>query len=279
MNELTLTLGLGIAVMALLAEYVDSSLGMGYGTIMTPTLLLMGFAPLQVVPVVLLSELATGLLGGFTHHAAGNVDFRPKTMKIKEIVRHLKEFGIVRTCEKNLSAHFKIAILFTACGVIGTILAVVFAVSLPEYYLRLGIGYLVLVIGLVILVTLEKQFRFSWRKIILLSLIASFNKGVSGGGYGPVITSGQLLSGVEGKNAVGITSLAEGLTCLVGVIAYVITRDGIDWRLAPYMITGAVCAVPIAVLTVKKMKIKRLRLGIGIATLFLGAFTILKTIQ
>jgi hypothetical protein len=29
---------------------------------------------------------------------------------------------------------------------------------------------------------------------------------MSGGGYGPVVTGGQLLSGVNGKNAIAITS-------------------------------------------------------------------------
>lgn len=40
------------------------------------------------------------------------------------------------------------------------------------------------------------------------------------GGYGVVVTGGQILSGVNGNNAVGITSLAEELTCIVGVIVF-----------------------------------------------------------
>ena len=78
-------------------------------------------------------------------------------------------------------------------------------------------------------------------KIIFSGTIASFNKGMSGGGYGPIVTVGQILSGVEGKSAVGITSLAEGLTCLVGVITYIfISKSPIDWKLAPWMIASAV---------------------------------------
>ena len=48
--------GLCIAFIAFLAEYVDSTLGMGYGTTLTPVLLLMGYEPMQVVPAVLLSN-------------------------------------------------------------------------------------------------------------------------------------------------------------------------------------------------------------------------------
>ena len=60
---------------ALLCEYVDSSLGMGYGTTLTPLLLLAGFAPLDIVPAILLSEALTGAAAGLFHQRDGNVNF------------------------------------------------------------------------------------------------------------------------------------------------------------------------------------------------------------
>src|SRR6056297_350792 len=60
--SLPLEIGLFIILIAFAAEYTDSTLGMGYGTSLTPILLLLGFSPLEVVPAVLLSELVTGLL-------------------------------------------------------------------------------------------------------------------------------------------------------------------------------------------------------------------------
>jgi uncharacterized membrane protein YfcA len=105
--------------------------------------------------------------------------------------------------------------------------------------------------------------------------LAAFNKGLSGGGYGPIVTSGQILSGVKSKNAIGITSLAEGLTCLVGVITYLIFTDHtIEWNLAPSLVLGAILSVPIAAYTVKKFKGGQLRLVVGIATLILGLVTL-----
>jgi hypothetical protein len=53
------------------SEYVDSALGMGYGTTLAPILLLVGFNPLDLVPVVLGSEFVTGLL------ASGGSPFDP----------------------------------------------------------------------------------------------------------------------------------------------------------------------------------------------------------
>lgn len=62
--EITLTLFAVVAIVALFCEYTDASIGMGYGTALTPILLIMGFLPLDVVPAVLLGQLAGGFIGG-----------------------------------------------------------------------------------------------------------------------------------------------------------------------------------------------------------------------
>ena len=105
-------------------------------------------------------------------------------------------------------------------------------------------------------------------------IIASFNKGLSGGGYGPVVTGGQILAGIKGSNAVAITSLSEGLTCLVGVVLYCLTRETVDWTLAPALAVGSVLSVPFAALTVKYLKTNHLRWIIGVATTILGILTL-----
>ena len=38
-----------------------------------------------------------------------------------------------------------------------------------------------------------------WLAAVTVAAVASFNKAVPGGGYGPLVTSGQILSGVQGK--------------------------------------------------------------------------------
>ena len=272
--ELTIGIGIIIIVIAFLAEYVDSTLGMGYGTTLTPVLLLFGFEPLQVVPAVLLSELITGLLAGFTHHSVGNVNFKPATMNLKRIYLAIKNLGVRESFKLGVPHNLKVALLIGSCSIIGTVIAVFVAINIPGFYLKLYIGILVLTIGAVILLTLNKNFGFSWKKITGLSLIASFNKGISGGGYGPVVTGGQLLAGVEGKKVIGITSLAEGLTCIVGVAVYLLTKSTINWTLAPYLIIGAVVSVPVSAITVKKITTGKLRLIIGVVTVVLGLATL-----
>lgn len=271
--------GIGIAIMAFFAEYIDATLGMGYGTTLTPLLMLLfGFSPLQIVPAILLSELVTGLLAGFTHHSVGNVNLMPKTIRISRIIRSFRENGVAKSINRGLPLHLRVTMVIALCSIIGTVASVFIAVKLPKFYLSLYIGLLVLVIGIVILVTIHRNFGFSWKKIIGLGLIASFNKGMSGGGYGPVVTGGQLIAGVEGKSAVGITSLAEGLTCIVGVCAYLFIKGNIDWKLAPYLVIGAVLSVPLSAFSVKLIKTNQLKVLIGILTIILGLFTLGKLI-
>ncbi|UCC21950.1 MAG: sulfite exporter TauE/SafE family protein [Planctomycetota bacterium] len=280
MLEMSLWAIVAIVVIAFLCEYMDSTLGMGYGTTLTPVFMLMGFSPMQVVPVILLSELISGLLAGFFHHREGNVDLKPKSADIFKITKMLSPLGYIESFKKTVPLDLKVALLLGFCSVIGTVAAVFVAVNIPKFWLKLYIGCLVLSMGIIILVCLNKNFRFSWKKITLLGLIASFNKGMSGGGYGPVVTGGQVLSGVEGKSAVGITSLAEGLTCLVGVIAYVlVAKNPLDWRLAPWVIIGAVLSVPLSAKSVKIMSEKRLKLAIAVLTIVLGVLTIVKVFK
>ncbi len=251
---------IAVILLAFICELVDSSLGMGYGTALTPILLLIGFEnAIAIIPAVLLSELITGITASFAHHREGNVNFAKG------------------------SKHLKIALTLGLCSIIGATAAVFIALSIPAQWLKTYIGLMVLTMGLIIIATLHKDYSFSWKKIIGLGAIAAFNKGMSGGGYGPVVTGGQLLSGVEGKNAVGITSLAEGITSLSGVLIFLGAPllmsqpdNKIYWSLAVSMMIGAMLSVPFSTKIVKSVNTKTLKLYIGVLTTGLGMFTLLK---
>ena len=68
--------------------------------------------------------------------------------------------------------------------------------------------------------------------------------------------------------------MAEGLTCLVGVLTYVASTAVISWKLAPYLLIGAVASVPLSALTVKVLKTGLLQSVIGIITVLLGGLTL-----
>lgn len=275
--ELSVGIIITICIMAFLCEYVDSTLGMGYGTTLTPLFMLMGFTPAQIVPAILLSELFTGLFAGLFHHAEGNVDFGLRNGDIFRLNYLVHPIDYFRRLRRSLPMHLKIALLFGACSTIGAVVAVFIAVKIPPFWLKLYIGLLVMSMGVLILVFFNRRIAFSIPKIAGLGLLASFNKVISGGGYGPIVTAGQVLSGVEGKSAVGITSVAEAITCFVGIVMYMLVSDHIDWKLAPWIVGGALLSVPLSAKSVKLISEKKLKLFIAGLTIILGAFTLYKT--
>ncbi len=260
-----------IFIISLLAEYMDATIGMGYGTTLTPLLLAIGFSPLQVVPAILAAQFVAGIFAAILHHKAGNVDFDFNNDPEHKIVKRLGTLGYIP--KSNAS---KVAMVLIISSITGVFIAVYVALLLSVFYLKLYIGVLVTIMGILIIIKHKTENKFSWKKILGLGLLASFNKGISGGGYGPLVVSGQILSGVETKNSIGITALAEGVTCFIGVITYFVIGTNVDWTLAPYMILGSIISVPLSVYTVKRMPIKRFTLIVGIATLILGVYTLAK---
>lgn len=275
MHELSFLSGLLVAAIAFACEFVDSTLGMGYGTTLTPLLMLMGFSPLEVVPAVLFSELLTGLGAAAAHHRAGNVNLIPKSSRVSV---SLQRGGVAMVVRRAIPKHLKIALLIGLCSVVGTVAAVGIAVNIPRYYLKLYIGVMVLAIGVYLLFRRNRPIPFRWSRMLGLGVLASFNKGLSGGGYGPLVTGGQLFSGVESKNAVAITSLAEAVVCLIGVVLYFATRTVTNWGLFPYLCGGAVLSVPFCAMTVRRIPTRLLYVLIALLTLTLGMLTILKTV-
>ena len=125
--EITLGLFLLIAAMAFICEYIDSSLGMGYGTILSPVLIIMGFNPLVVIPAILLSQAVGGFTASIFHHQFQNVNFRPG------------------------SRDTKVVFIISAFGLIATVIAALIAVNISKVVLKTYIGILVIVMGIILL--------------------------------------------------------------------------------------------------------------------------------
>lgn len=240
---------------ALACEFVDSSLGMGYGTTLTPLLLLAGLDLGRIVPAVLLSECLTGLAAGLLHQRDGNVDFL-RDRQARSIAGGL----LVLT-------------------ILGVAAAVVVAGRIPKLWLTGLVAAIVLAVGVVVLATAGRPVRLGRVHLLILGAIAAFNKGVTGGGYGPLVTSGQVVCGISPRQAVGITSLAEGLTCLAGVVLYLWAGKSIDWSLAGPLSIGALLSVPLATLVVRQSREIWMRRGVGVVTCVLGVVALAKVVS
>lgn len=260
-----------IVAVTFLCEYMNVSLGMGYGSTLTPLLLLAGFSPLEVVPAVLLGDLVGGMVGGFSHHKFGNIklDFRRDEELLK---RRLRGLGYI---PRSLDS--KVVFILAVFGSVGAVVAVFFAVSVPRIVLETYIGAMILLIGLIILVRRNREFAFSWKGLVGVGLISAFNKGASGGGYGPLVTGGQIISGRDTKSSIGSTTLAEAFICAIAFLGYVLVKGDIHWVLAAAITVGSVIASPFAALTTKKMRTENLKLIIGILVTVLGGLTLART--
>ncbi len=304
-----------VVILAFFCEFMDSSLGMGYGTTLTPVLLLMGYEAAHIVPAVLISEFATGIVSalchtwlknmtlGFNKQSKTKANFKAENVELNSNLKSIyavnggislpkKQSLMVRM--KELTLDTKVICFLTLFGIIGTLVASITSAfySLNENFkfgVKIYIGIMVFGMGILILAFRNKQMKFSFKRLISIGAVAGFNKGISGGGYGPLCVSGQILSGREGKNAIASTSLSEGIICFVGATAYILTNVTksvtsalpMDWTflgLTPFIIGGAVLSAPLAALTTKSVNNKWLKVLVGAATILLGTFSLIKTI-
>jgi uncharacterized membrane protein YfcA len=243
-----------VTVSSFVMGVVDAAIGMGYGTILTPVLLIVGFDPLQVVPAVLVSQLVGGLLASVFHHRFENVDF-----------------GLG-------GEHLRLAIMLGALSAVGAVASVFVAVNLSSFCLSLCIGLMATVLGSVVLVTRERDFGFSWRRMVVIGLLAAFNKGLSGGGYGPVVTAGQIMSGVREKSAVCVTLLSEVLVSLCAVFTFLSVGGGVDWVLTLCLLVGVSLSAPVAAFVVRQVGGGMLKVSVGVVTVLVGLATVLRVV-
>ncbi len=185
-----------ILILSFVMEAIDSSMGMMYGTILSPLLLGFGFSPKDVVPALVLSQAIGGIVASFGHQGFGNASFKWK------------------------SKDLKVSFIIFSLGILAVIAGVFLGVKVNKTFLSLYISILMLVMGVIVLIGIK--FKFKWNRILILGVISSFNKALSGGGFGPIITSGQVITGRSGRRSVGATTMSEVEICLASFIAWVV---------------------------------------------------------
>jgi uncharacterized membrane protein YfcA len=245
----TLTL---ISILSFASGTLDMCLGMGYGFTVTPILLIIGYDPIQAVPAVLLASFVGGVLSSLFNQLLGNVDFR------------------------LAGQAFRTSAMIGGLGSAGAILGALLAVGISKFLLNLYIGLLVTISGIFVLRSKGISFEFSWIKIMAISVLGAFNKGLSGSGFGPIVTTGSLLSGIDEKASVSIQALSELPVSLVGFLTFIYAGTLIEWGVTLALSFGVVVAAPIAAWLVQRMDAEKLRSFIGATALVVGLFTLTK---
>ena len=208
-----------VVLIAAFFEFMDASAGMGFGTALTPLLLVMGFDPKQIVPVVMIQQGVAGLIGAFLHREFENVEWKFNPMS--ETVKLWMIIGLVGC----------VAVAVSIFGVYKIL-------HVDKIWIKLYVAVLLLMMGFISIFQSRKDRPYKPGKMIGFAALAGFNKGVGGGGYGPVVTIGGLLAGVPVKSMLAVTAISEGTVSAFAIVVWLALLSSgvqIDYLLLPSM--------------------------------------------
>lgn len=238
-----------IAALGFLLAAMDTCIGMGYGTLGTPVLLLLGFSSKLSVPSILIAQAVSAMFGFALHHRYKNVNIFDRRSKDLKIELRLVLFGVM-----------------------GTIIAVLVAVLIPKLYMNTYIGLLVIAMGVIVLVS--RKTAFSWLKINAISLISGFNKAMSGGGYGPVATTGIIVSGHPVKNTVGITLFSVAIINTLGFVLYLLSGTITSLAMPIFLTVGSLLGAQMGPKGTRRLNNPTVRHAFAAAVISFGIATI-----
>ena len=196
-----------LALVGLVAQLVDGSLGMGYGVTSATLLVAAGIAPAAASAAIHFSELGTTLVSGLSHHKLGNTDWRT--------------VGVL-----------------AAPGFVGAFAGATLLVSLDTDVAVPVVAVLLIALGTCVTwrFLAPRRLRFgprpSARFLAPLGLFAGALDAVGGGGWGPVGTSSLLASGrLEPRKVVGSVDTAEFVVAVGGSLGFLVGlgAHGIQW--------------------------------------------------
>jgi len=202
-----------------------------------------------VIPSILLSQALASISAALFHHKYHNIDLHPKEDDIK------------------------ITIFIIIVGMLAIFLGILISLQLPELFLKVYIGILVVAIGTILLRI--KEFRFSIRRLSIIGIISVFNKTLTGAGFGSVFCSGQIISGKKTRSSIGTTTIMGAPICLFGFFGYFIVNGAFEPTLLILLIAGALFATPFGPKKTARLKEESARRFIGVFMVFLGIITLI----
>ena len=235
-----------LAIVGLMAQLVDGSLGMAYGVTSTTLLLAVGISPALASAAVHLAEVGTCAVSGVSHWRFGNVDWS------------------------------KIAWMAVPGGIgafLGAI-AVTWLATVAEEMLAPAIAVFLFALGVYVLA------RFSFRRrerpvrerpisrgfLSPLGFVAGFLDAVGGGGWGPISTPTLLSSGrMQPRKVVGTVDTSEFVVALAASIGFLLALSfaQIPWQVVGALLLGGVIAAPVAAYVVRILPARILGTAVG----------------
>jgi uncharacterized membrane protein YfcA len=233
------------------AQMVDGAIGMAYGVTSSSVLLSMGVPPATASACVHAAETFTTAASGISHWKFGNVDFR--------LVRRLAIPGAIG-------------------GAIG---AYVLSNVNGDAIKPLVAGYLLLM-GLYILwMALQTNSGDAEppKRLSPLGFIGGFMDSIGGGGWGAIVTTTLIGSGITPRYAIGSVNLSEFFVTLTISATFMLTIGLELWPIIAGLIAGGVIAAPFAAYATKHLPDKALMIIVGSVIVLLSLRTVLKTLH
>ena len=248
-----------LAVVGLIAQLVDGSLGMAYGVTSQSLLLTVGIAPALASASVHIAEVGTTAASGASHWRFGNVDW---------------------------SKVWPLAIP----GAIGAFLgAVVLSAFITAEAAEPIVAVFLFSLGIFVLARFS--FRRHERPVVVrpvpntflapLGLIAGFLDAAGGGGWGPISTPTLLSSGrMEPRKIIGTVDTSEFLVALSASFGFLFALSfaQIPWTIVGALLLGGVVAAPVAAYIVRILPARILGTAVGGIILITNMKTFLEAV-
>lgn len=249
-----------LAVVGLVAQLVDGSLGMAYGVTSTTLLLSVGITPAVASAAVHLSEVGTTLVSGASHWRFGNVDWGK--MRWMALPGGVGAF-LGATVLSFISAEAAKPVVAVFLFALGVYILARFSFRRKERPVRVR--------------------PISGRFLAPLGLGAGFLDAAGGGGWGPVSTPTLLSSGrMEPRKVVGTVDTSEFVVAVCASVGFLLALSfqEIPWQVVGALLAGGVVAAPIAAWMIRLLPMRILGTIVGGVILitnmktFLGAIGI-----
>ncbi|WBB80082.1 sulfite exporter TauE/SafE family protein [Micromonospora sp. WMMD882] len=231
-----------LALVGLVAQLVDGSLGMAYGLTSSTLLLLVGIAPAAASASVHLAEIGTTLAAGVAHWRFGNVDWRVVS---------------------------RIALP----GAIGAFAGATFLSSISTETAAPWMAGILFVLGAYLLVRFSRPLRTNphagrlrGRFLGPLGLVAGFVDATGGGGWGPVATPALLASGrMQPRKVIGSVDTSEFLVAVAASVGFLIGlgSEGFLLPIVAALLIGGLIAAPVAAWLVRIVPAQLLGAAVG----------------
>ena len=234
-----------------MAQMVDGSMGMGYGTISTVFLLAIGVSPAIVSSRVHSARVFSSGASGYTHHRFGNIN--------KKLFRTLVIPGIVGAVAGAALAYF------------GQEYAKWVRIPLSFYTIYLGYYIIRRAFG-------KKNMENKVKRVGWLAAVGGFTDAFAGGGWGALVTGTLLSKRKNPRYVIGSVCLAEFFVVFASSVTFFIFLKQIPIADVAGLILGGLIAAPIAARLVGILPMKTMFLCVGMLVIVTSTFTLWKAI-